>query len=194
MKQIILPLALTLALTACGKNPDRPQVVQPQFAATNSEFSAYVDLFVQEAKITTGVDYSKKIVPINFTELTYSENGIGTVGTCRYYTSGKREILIDPNFWASASEARRAALIFHELGHCVLNRLHNDTVDSRGPVSIMHTYLLDADIFEDHYGSYVTELFTRTVTTAADEKFIAVKRTQSKAVMNEYGHIGCNHE
>ena len=61
--------------------------------------------------------------------------------TVRLQTIGIRWILIDPSFWNSSSYSTRRALIFHELGHCDLNREHENNsftmsiMDTRTPIS-----------------------------------------------------------
>ena len=48
--------------------------------------------------------------------------------------------MIDIDFWNSASESAREMIVFHELGHCFLQRGHNDNKQDDGTcVSIMRS-------------------------------------------------------
>lgn len=59
-----------------------------------------------------------------------------TIGVCRIYTNGYREILINQDWWncktkigsscvVSRPDNEKRILIFHELGHCVFDRDHD---------------------------------------------------------------------
>ena len=81
------------------------------------------------------------------------------VGQCYYSNSGNRQIRIDKDYWLTANDLYRTYLIFHELGHCDLNRVHDDKIDSKGyPVSIMYPSPFNLG---DRYNYYVNELFNR---------------------------------
>lgn len=61
-------------------------------------------------------------------------------GQCATYTDGSREIRINGDYWTRASLTEKEMLVFHELGHCVLGRGHDDDSDTRGfCVSIMNS-------------------------------------------------------
>jgi hypothetical protein len=51
--------------------------------------------------------------------------------------------------------------MFHELGHCVLDRPHDDdrAVNTRRPASLMSTYLLSSYWYKSYYEEYMYELF-----------------------------------
>jgi hypothetical protein len=65
------------------------------------------------------------------------------------------------NYWDWYNETQRTLLMFHELGHCVLHRVHNNALNTNGmPVSIMY-YVSTAS--EDQFNvrplPYLLELF-----------------------------------
>ena len=96
------------------------------------------------------------IVPITFSDL---KNNY--VGVCISYIDGRKEIEIDSAFWNEAEDLIKEELIFHELGHCILNRGHDNTmVEAVGypykiPNSIMNRYVFGHSRFyrqfHDHY-------------------------------------------
>ena len=53
-----------------------------------------------------------------------------SVGNCNDYgpNSDKRDITINPNDWADATPFEREFILYHELGHCVADLVHDDTV------------------------------------------------------------------
>lgn len=52
------------------------------------------------------------------------------VGICQKH-SGK-EILIDQKFWKGSSRLSKELIVFHELGHCFLGRMHNNQKAANG--------------------------------------------------------------
>jgi len=61
-------------------------------------------------------------------------------GQCSYSYSSPRKITIDQEFWERSNNAYREMIIFHELGHCYLNRGHKEEAFANGRcVSIMRS-------------------------------------------------------
>lgn len=110
---------------ACGQ-----QYEQNNFKI-NADFQNYVDLFEEKIKqkVKIDIDYNKLEYPI--------------VGVCITYTNGYKEIQIDSDSWVEYDENYREELIFHELGHCVLGRDHDNSIIEgyRVPKSIMYPYI-----------------------------------------------------
>lgn len=71
-------------------------------------------------------------------------------------------IKIDPRFWERAPEELREALMYHELGHCILRRGHVDEKREDGCYkSLMSTYIVSRTCYIKHYESYLNELVER---------------------------------
>ena len=68
---------------------------------------------------------------------------VGELGRCTIYTGHDkdyREIRLNSNVWNTMSDMDKEQLIYHELGHCVLGRQHDDsTIDGYTPKTIMAT-------------------------------------------------------
>jgi len=83
-------------------------------------------------------------------------------GQCSYSYASPRNITIDQEFWERSSAAYREMIIFHELGHCYLNRGHKEAAFANGRcVSIMRS---GNEACFDYYNSatrtaYLDELF-----------------------------------
>ena len=61
------------------------------------------------------------------------------IGLCEWYPFGTNEITIDIDYWERTDESGRESTVLHELGHCDLYRLHNNSKDIFGfPKSIMY--------------------------------------------------------
>jgi hypothetical protein len=105
-------------------------------------------------------------IPIQFGP----QNG-DVIGVCVVWNSAWREIKIDPNYWKDGAydNDERMSLIFHELGHCVLNRGHLSSMwtytNNQGPwsvpVSFMNPYVFFSDYppYLDLKSYYINELF-----------------------------------
>lgn len=60
------------------------------------------------------------------------------IGQCLHSEEEPNTVIVDKTYWESANDMEREFLVFHELGHCALNRDHLDTADGRGDcISIM---------------------------------------------------------
>ncbi|MEP7320914.1 MAG: hypothetical protein ABI761_03305 [Saprospiraceae bacterium] len=84
------------------------------------------------------------------------------LGQCSYSSAEPKKLTIDLPFWNTSSDLGKEFVIFHELGHCYLGRLHDESKDSQGICkSIMRSGLEDC---RDNYTSltrkkYLDELF-----------------------------------
>ena len=84
-------------------------------------------------------------------------------GQCQHRSEAPNRVLVDRDYWLSASTIQKEFLIFHELGHCYLLRSHDDTRNDRGEcLSIMHS---SATACRNRYSSttreeYLDELFS----------------------------------
>jgi hypothetical protein len=127
------------------------------------EFAKYVESFVTEGeKRGKHIDVSNLTIGFNNEFMnahivggclrTRAANGGLTGGTIR----------IKADIWKEASTEHREELIYHEMGHCVLDREHNDEETFEGrPKSYMHPSLLvsNNNDYESRKTEYLDELF-----------------------------------
>lgn len=73
---------------------------------------------------------------------------------CERHSSGQKVIKVNKVYWDGMCLEQRRALIFHELGHCILNREHtlnhySYMYPSIGPCSfyMMNSTQLDTELF-----------------------------------------------
>lgn len=96
------------------------------------EFGIYVDDFFLQAN-QRGLDISPEDYNFSIVFGEIAETGI--VGNCER-RSGR--MIIEPAYWKRSDYQEREWIIFHELGHCVLDRAHrNETTATNECLSIM---------------------------------------------------------
>lgn len=111
------------------------------------EFEKYVQRFEEH--------YGRSIPAI--ISIVFVDDMEEAVGRCYWYS---RNIEIDREYWDTHGEAGREQLIFHELGHCVLNRRHNTKRMQNCPASIMYPSLSPA-CYAKYRKEYIKELFDK---------------------------------
>ena len=136
MKALIY--ALLLLTLGCGKNfKDGVHEAEPLFSKTQNkneflkeamEFTVLENLTItdksQLKSTMIEADNIMNSIPINLYDVKSLYPKEGFVAVCRKSSkSGRREILVDRNFWNSNS-SYHTVLILHELGHCRLGREH----------------------------------------------------------------------
>ncbi len=97
------------------------------------------------------------------------EAGFGDLSKDKYagvcYSGGLGDtptVVIDTQFWAKADDTLREQVVFHELGHCILQRIHvagsrADNIDA--PVSLMHSGVFSEAVYVKYRADYIKELF-----------------------------------
>jgi hypothetical protein len=115
-------LILALLLTGCMEYsaPSDPRTI----TGIDPAAVQYVQLF--EGWLGSSIGD----IPIGLTTDIQAQAGTSgdTVGVCLVWTysgGAYKEIFLDQNFFNAQNDAGKTSLIFHELGHCVLNRAHN---------------------------------------------------------------------
>ena len=132
------------------------------YVVEDPALESYVEWFQAEAqKRKVVLDMLDLVIKFGQTITPEQPNRIGY---CSF--SGPRTIVIDASYFLRVSEARRKALIAHEMGHCVLYRPHDNRcivqVGSKCLVShsLMHP-VLDSVDFQNNEMYYLDELFSK---------------------------------
>lgn len=114
-----------IGFCACEKEQAVPSKV-------DEALQPYFERFDEEAR-ARGFDFS-----IEMEELEADIIGIerdGVLGQCHYSEQAPNIVEVDDEFWAGASDLEKEYVVFHELGHCVLGRNHNDDRNTDGTCS-----------------------------------------------------------
>src|SRR5690606_5162811 len=91
------------------------------------------------AKSTTGnSNFTVGDVPINFHDPEEDEYQ----GVCYIYSDNSREIIIRKRWWDAVNVDDRESLIYHELGHCKLDREHDNATEQNVKLSMMNQYIV----------------------------------------------------
>ncbi|GAB3552445.1 hypothetical protein GCM10027577_34460 [Spirosoma fluminis] len=113
-----LTLSLLVALTGCQSR----QEPRPDQYVVPAEVERYVQAFREEAQ-----QRNQALTITNLVIQFGATSGRDVCGQCSLEAGKPPTITLskEPYCWQNASEAERECLVFHELGHCVLNRAHN---------------------------------------------------------------------
>lgn len=137
-----------MALTSCHEE----QIV-------DEDLSPYLERFKTEAALRNiTIDYDRK--PIEARLETHQKEV--ALGWCNHDFDNPNKVIVNLVFWNILDDFEKEKLIFHELGHCVLDRPHLDRIRGDGFCkSIMHSGQACADNYSpDTRQAYLDELFT----------------------------------
>ncbi|MGC3945258.1 MAG: hypothetical protein QM762_12230 [Chryseolinea sp.] len=128
----------------------------------------YVARFIEEAR-TRGWNFDHSIVEAEYVDVINKSSKIYCGwGYSNYNGTGKRRIEISKSCrWKELSDDDREILVFHELGHAVLNRNHDNEMDCSGEMmSIMNENVPQYKLRDtDKRKYYVDELFDQLAAT-----------------------------
>lgn len=141
----------TIFIIGCNKHHNKQLSIAP-------EALPYVDRLLSDAH-AEGLTLIIDDVIVEFRdELRVNENG-----RCTQAPDATPNILISRATWTWLNDDEREELIFHELGHCLLNRRHvTESVRLNGvlvPKSIMSPVLFSGAVYNQFRSYYVYELF-----------------------------------
>lgn len=101
------------------------------------------------------ISYGRPIVIDNL-EIVFVSNFTPLhLGQCTMNVTPKIEINID---YAEYPDLLKR-ILYHELGHCILNRSHDNRVFHDHPVSLMNAIIVDGVNWSQHKKYYINELF-----------------------------------
>ncbi len=143
-------------------------VAEKEYPGVEKDFWPYLQLF-EEASAERGdsIELANSGVTIS-----YSNKGKGELegprppaGTCQHNPEDNNSILIDFDTWGSVTRYAQEQIIFHELGHCSLQRGHDESTRSDGTTckSIMRsgTGPCHMEYNEFTRKGYLDELFSK---------------------------------
>lgn len=116
MKKIIFLILVGIFLSCSQDDYENSEL-------NSSEFEPYLNSFMEEANIR-GYDYTNNNVSFYFADIIIPNRA----GIC--YDNDR--IVIDREYWYYANNKKKELLIYHELGHCILNRDHKNHKTNSG--------------------------------------------------------------
>lgn len=161
MYRSTLLLALSVVLiSSCQSDPvvlDKEETINANIPLA---LASYFETFKKKAsEYDIVVDYDNANITA---EIKLIDEG-SVAGTCSTNGHDLRHITIDQAFWNRASHLLREMVVFHELGHCVLGRGHEENSFDNGICrSIMRSGLGTCrDAYTPNNREYfIEELFT----------------------------------
>ncbi len=155
-KRILFCALLAVAGSACAPiEKDHDPLLQ-----VDAPFQTLVSAFEQvSAAEGTPVVINDLIVGFGPTQ------SMNETGVCEYADNETPRIIINERIWNTLNDYDRQEVMFHELGHCVLKRIHqngemmayNNTV--RIAASVMYPYRIAGSVYRDNIVHYHDELF-----------------------------------
>lgn len=178
MKKLLLTLFIMFYSTSCAMSEVEIRM-NKRYDGIHEEFKPYIQefIYVSQGKID---EWDFRGFSMGFRDY----KGGSVVGTCHPTVY---EVDISKSWWDNTtSHLERYELVFHELGHCVLNRGHTQKPTKDGflawlerlgftlgifqekgrlpdgcPASFMHPYTLGEKCISKHFNYYLEELFNR---------------------------------
>jgi hypothetical protein len=136
------------------------------------EFGVYVRLFQKEAQsrdvdlTMPTLDRTLRVYQVDRFQQDFEDNGV--IGLC-VKTSGALSIYVSKRHWDSYDSQQREMLVFHELGHCVLNLDHDRSMDFEGvPNDLMYPVNFDSLYYYKYRKFYLDHLFKKVAKNKAD--------------------------
>lgn len=165
---LILFVCISLGLVSCTKEADVELMVMEDndivesrsYPNADKRLWPYFQAFEEAAK-ERGLNFDLK--GLNILGVIQQIDEAGVAGHCKYGSHIDNEVTLAIDFWNRAGARSKEFVVFHELGHCVLLRGHNESVFDNGACrSMMRSGLEDC---RDNYNevtrsSYLDELFS----------------------------------
>ncbi len=153
MRFMLLWLAVSYAVTSCTTvNVFNDRLKQLTYV--DSAFQDTYENFFLEAN-NSGIRIGPSKITIIFGNPKSKENP-NAIGICSHEDN---LIVIEKQTWDKYDARDKEQLLFHELGHCLLNRDHCSLKDSDNIVSIMYPNMLPSDLYKSKRKAYIDELF-----------------------------------
>jgi hypothetical protein len=145
-----------VVLIGCGKSAPIVQI--------DPSLQPYVDKFVAASE-NVGAPVKIENLIVKFAPVEETYEGTTAFGVCHY--GDTPTVVIDLEHWDRITiDDEHEILIFHELGHCLLNRQHlmnqradPDSSTGYAPLSIMYPSSLNSGSYEERKQDYQWELF-----------------------------------
>ena len=136
---LFLLLSTLISFSSCLDElaNEEMQEVEIGYADVDQRLWEYYQIFEEEGR-RRGIEVDLTATPISAEIDAIHENNV--IGTCQYGRFFNNHITIDDAFWARSSVLGKEFVVFHELGHCFLNRDHKEDSTSDGLcVSLMRS-------------------------------------------------------
>jgi hypothetical protein len=153
---LVLCVFLGVSTSACSQKQQPHQ----EFLQVDTPFTDFVNNFEQVS--------AQEGQPLAITDLVVQFGDTPTLnetGVCEWADNTTPKITVNQRIWNTLNDYDKQEVVFHELGHCILKRVHqtseimayNNTVSIAE--SIMYPYRISGTIYRDNMTHYNNELF-----------------------------------
>lgn len=142
MKYVLLMVYLISNL-ACGRGP---KPIDPAF-------KVYADMFEHYSQVYNNVQVAD-------IRMEFGPEADNILGVCVIEDGYYVKIVINEKHWSSLKDYEKELVILHELGHCVMEKAHNDNkATDRKFESIMHSHPQILIDYPEHKDLYLKQFF-----------------------------------
>ncbi len=147
-----------IVLSASSCAPKEKQ--HDAFLQVDAPFQDFVNNFEQTSSEEGNALVIDDLVVVFGTTPTMNETGV-----CEWAENETPRIVINQRIWNTLNDYDKQEVIFHELGHCVLRRVHQNSEmlaydgAQTVPDSVMYPYRIPGTIYRDNIVHYHDELF-----------------------------------
>jgi hypothetical protein len=150
---IVSSTTVSFALSACGSSQSQTHT---PVVSIEAQYQPIVDSFTVEAATEGAPVTITDLIIQTVQDLPTTEE----MGVCLQGAGTTPTIQINQSMWDSLDADGQQELLFHELGHCVLNRVHEEILNNGVPVSVMSPIFLGSSLYDANKDQYMHELFT----------------------------------
>lgn len=170
IERYLIALNLSLVLVSCG-----PVNQTMQNQSIDPSLVGYLSAFQSEGE-SRGVATDASHLTMSFSE-SMIVSAVPNCPSCQVIaycqqTSIGNNVFVKGSFWNSQSVTRREMILFHELGHCLLNLKHINTTEpaywyafsplviaTTVPSSIMNELQFDESVYAGNRATYLSREF-----------------------------------
>lgn len=148
-----------LAIVGCSTVEKERSIVS---ASGSEEFGSYVRLFTNESE-SRGLSIDTTGLRIYMVEFGEALRNQGVIGLCS--PEGDKQIIyVSQADWNSYDSLQREMLIFHEMGHCLLQEEHDQSTDAEGvPMDLMFPSNFPSSYYHLARQAYLNRMFGKVI-------------------------------
>ena len=143
-------------MVGCGQGSSASSQIPSDVAPIVAQFQQ--DALAQNHPVSTDqVQYSFQSLP--------QVNGEQAIGDCQQGGGTPPTVILDTASWATMTDTQKEMVVYHELGHCVLGRVHDSSYFAVPNTnfsivnSLMYPSQTDPGNYEIYRAHYMQELF-----------------------------------
>lgn len=129
LKSIIILTLLTFLL-ACSEE-DGNELKAIDYMIDDRLYEYFESFKIEAEKRNIEVDFAAMNVEGHLSDILEQ----GVAGQCQTYVNGNKAVVIDESYWSRSTKLKREFIVFHELGHCILDRDHLNESNADGNCS-----------------------------------------------------------